>query len=65
LQSQYTLSLLLFVTDNKDLFLRNFEVHQTNARNKSSLHQPSSKLSIYERGHIVLESGYSIVYLLK
>lgn len=50
LQSQYILSLLLFVTDNKDLFQRNFEVHQINTRNKSSLHQCPSKLSVYQRG---------------
>jgi len=38
------------VTDNKDLFQRNFEVHQINTRNKSSLHQPPSRVSIYQRG---------------
>jgi hypothetical protein len=50
LQSQYILSLLLLVTDNKDHFQRNFEVYQINTRNKSSLHQPPSKLTVYQRG---------------
>jgi len=50
LQSQYILSLLLFVIDNKDHFRKNSEVHHINTRNKSSLHQPLSNLSIYQKG---------------
>ena len=50
LQSQYILSLLLFMIDNKDHFKRNFEVHHINTRNKSSLHQPLSYLLIYQKG---------------
>ena len=50
LQSQYILSLLLFVIDIKDHFKRNSEVHHINTRNKPSLHQPLSNLSIYQKG---------------
>ena len=50
LQSQYILSLLLFVIDNKDHFKRNSEVHHINTRNKSSIHQPHANLSIYQKG---------------
>lgn len=50
LQSQYILSLLLFVIDNKGHFRRNSEIHHINTRNKSSLHQPLSNLSIYQKG---------------
>jgi len=49
LQSQYILSLLLFVIDNKDHFRRNSEVNHINTRNKSSLHQPLSNLLIYQK----------------
>jgi hypothetical protein len=50
LQSQYILSLLLSVIDNKDHFRRNFEIHQINTRNKLSLHQHLSNLLIYQKG---------------
>jgi len=49
LQSQYILSLLIFVIDNKDHFKRNFEVHHINTRNKLSLHQPLSNPSICQK----------------
>ena len=49
LQSKYILS-LLFVIDNKGHFRRNSEIHHINTRNKSSLHQPLSNLSIYQKG---------------
>jgi len=49
LQSQCILSLLLFVTDKKDHFRRNSEIHHINTRNKSSLHQPINNLPIYQK----------------
>jgi hypothetical protein len=48
LQSQYILSLLLFVVDNGDYFKVNSEIHNINTRNKSNL--PISNLSVYQKG---------------
>jgi len=50
LQSQYILSLLLFVIDNGDYFKLNSETHNINTRNKSNLHLPISNLSVYQKG---------------
>jgi hypothetical protein len=50
LQSQYLLSLLLFVAENIDLFGLNSEIHGFNSKNKSNLHLPPSKLTVYQRG---------------
>ena len=44
LQSQYTLSLLLFVIDNEYYFKVNSEIHNINIRNKSNLHLSISNL---------------------
>ena len=49
LQSQYILSLLLFVVKNIKEFISNSEVHSTNIRNKSDLHAPSIKLTKYKK----------------
>ena len=50
LQSQYILSLLLFVVDNGDYFKVNSEIHNINTRNKLNLHLPISNLSVYQEG---------------
>ena len=50
LQPQYILSLLLFVVNNKNNFKSNFDVCNTNTRQKYKFHQPSSNLSIYQKG---------------
>jgi hypothetical protein len=50
LQSQYLLSLLLFVAENVDHFRLNSEIHGFNTKNKSNLHLPPSKLTVYQRG---------------
>ena len=44
LQSQFLLSLLLFVIDNGDYFKVNSKIHNINTRNKSNLHLPISHL---------------------
>jgi len=38
LQSQYLLSLLLFVAENIDYFRLNLEIHGFNSKDKSNLH---------------------------
>jgi hypothetical protein len=50
LQSQYILSLLLFVVVNGDYFKVNSEIHNINTRNKLNLHLPMSNLSVYQKG---------------
>jgi hypothetical protein len=50
LQSQYILSLLLFVVDNGIYYRVNSEIHNINTRNKLSLHLPISNLSVYQKG---------------
>ena len=50
LQSQYILSLLLFVVDNMEHFRVNSEIHHINTRYKSNLHQPMAHLSVYQKG---------------
>ena len=49
LQSQYILSLSLFVINNKN-FKVNSETHDINRRTKSNLHQPLPHLSTYQKG---------------
>ena len=50
LQSQYLLSLLLFVAKNVDHFRVNSDIHDFNTKNKSNLHLPPSKLTVFQRG---------------
>jgi arginine/lysine/ornithine decarboxylase len=50
LQSQYLLSLLLFVAENTDYFRSNAEIHGFNTKNKCNLHLPPTKLTIFQRG---------------
>jgi hypothetical protein len=50
LQSQYLLSVLLFVAENVDHFRLNSEIRGFNTKNKSNLHLPPSKLTVYQRG---------------
>ena len=49
LQSQYILSLLLFVVDN-NLFHINSEIHSINTRQSSNLHQPQANPTLYQEG---------------
>jgi len=50
LQSQYMLSLLLFVVGNRSYFKENLDIHNINTRTKSNLHQPLANLSTYQKG---------------
>jgi len=49
LQSQYMLSLSLFVVNNKNLFHVNSEIHGFNTRQNCN-HQLQANLSLYQRG---------------
>ena len=50
LQSQYILSLLLFVIHNLETFITNQEFHNLNTRHKSDFHLPQASLACYQKG---------------
>ena len=50
LQSQYILSLALFVIKNMEIFSPNSDIHTINTRNKSNLYPPQSRLTKYQKG---------------
>jgi hypothetical protein len=50
LQSQYILSLALFVTKNMEIFTPNSDIHTKNTRNKTNLFPPQSRLTKYQKG---------------
>jgi len=47
--SQYILSLLLFVVNDRDQFLIISEIHTINTRHSSNLHLPLENLDIYQK----------------
>ena len=55
LPSQYIFSVLVFVTENGNLFVQNKDIHSLNTRNSLDLHLLSSNLSVVQRG--MLYSG--------
>jgi hypothetical protein len=48
--SQYILSLLVFIVNNRDQFLINSEIHSINTRQGSNLHLHLANLNIYQMG---------------
>ena len=50
LQSQYILSLLLFVVEIRSYFKENSDIHSIYTRTKSNLHQPLANSSTYQKG---------------
>jgi hypothetical protein len=50
LQSQYMLSLALFVIKNMEIFAPNSDIHTKNNRNKSNLFLPQTRLTKYQKG---------------
>jgi len=55
---QYILSLLTFVSNNREQYFANSEIHNINTSHTSNLHLPRAHLSIYEKG--VYYSGIKI-----
>jgi len=49
LQSQYLLSLVLFVINSRNQFAANSEIHSINTKNKSNFHQPLSILTSFQK----------------
>lgn len=63
LQSQYTLSLLLYVINNKNKFKVNSEVRHINTRQKCNFLQPPTDVSLHKKG--VYSTGTKVFnYLL-
>jgi hypothetical protein len=58
LMSQYTLSLLTFVSNNREQYFANSEIPNINTRHTSNLHLPRAHLNIYQKG--VYYSGIKI-----
>jgi len=50
LTSQYMLSLLMFVVQNKNLFSTNTENHNLDTRQRNNLYLPQANLTIYQKG---------------
>jgi len=50
LTSQYMLSLLMFVVQNKNFFLTNNESHNIDTRQRNNLYLPQPILTIYQKG---------------
>jgi len=50
LKSQYVLSLLMFVVQNKTLFLTNTENYNLDTRQRNNLYLPQANLTIYQKG---------------
>jgi len=53
LTSQYKLSLLMFVVQNKIPFSTNTENHNKDTRQRKNLYPPQANLSIYQKGAII------------
>ena len=62
LPSQYILTLLLFVVQNRNQFKANLEIHDVNTRQHFDFHQPLSCLSKYQKG--VYYNGIKVFYSL-
>jgi hypothetical protein len=50
LQSQFIISLLLFIVNNKDLFKSNSEIYGRNTRHNNYLHYPTCNLTVFQKG---------------
>jgi hypothetical protein len=50
LQSQYILSILIFINKNRELFRSNSEIHGIGTRYNSDLHIPSTSLTLFQKG---------------
>ena len=62
LTSQYMLSLLMFVVQNKNLFLTNNENHNLDTRKRNNLYLPLANLTIYQEGAYSSGTKVLIIY---
>jgi hypothetical protein len=56
------LSLLMFVVQNKKLFLTNNENHNIDTRQRNNLYLPQANLTIYQKGAYHSGQKFLIVY---
>ena len=50
LTSQYMLSLLMFIVQNKNFFLTNNENHNLDTKQRNNLYLPQANLTMYQKG---------------
>jgi len=48
--SQYIFSILMYVVNNKHLFIQNCGIHNHNTRNANNLHMPAANITKYKKG---------------
>ena len=58
LTSQYMLSLLMFVVQNKNLFLTNNENHNSETRQRNDLYLPQANLTIYQKRSLLFRDKH-------
>ena len=56
--SQYILAVLTFMSNNREQYFANSEIHNINTRHTSNIHPPRAHLNIYQKG--VYYSGTKI-----
>ena len=62
LTSQYMLSLLMFVVQNKTFFSTNNENRNLDIRQRNNLYLPQANLNIYQKGTYYLGITFLIIY---
>ena len=63
LTSQYILSLMMFVVQNKNIFLTNNENHNLDTRQRNNLYIPQANLTIYQKGANYSGINFLVIYL--
>jgi hypothetical protein len=48
--SQYIFSLSMYVVNNKQSFIKNWEIHNHNTRSANKLHVPAANITKYKKG---------------
>jgi hypothetical protein len=62
LMSQYILSLLTFVSNNREQYFANSEIYNINTKHTSNLHLPTAQLNIYQKEFIIQVLRFSVVF---
>jgi hypothetical protein len=63
--SQHISSLMLFVVENKNLFILNSENHTKNTRQSNNFHQPITTLTMYQGGVYYMDIKVFNIFLHK
>jgi hypothetical protein len=61
LQSQYILSLLLFVINNSDMFEHNCKIHTISTRMRTNLHLPQLRQQ-FKKAPNILASRFTMIF---